>query len=255
MSQDVKPENVNNSFFRGFYKEIWRHIFPEKTTQAEIDFIIDDAKLSPGNYVLDLMSGYGRHSLGLARKGMNVTAVDNLPDYITEINEKALAENLKIESFCEDVMEMKFDRQYDAVLCMGNSLQFFNEEDNLQLLSNIAAHLKECGRFYINTWSIAEIVIRNIKEKSWSRVGDTLLLSDCRILFQPTRMEINSIMIKDTGEREEKTGIDYIYSLAELETMLNKTGFTLKEIYSIPGKKQFTVGEPRAYIVAEKIPS
>jgi hypothetical protein len=35
--------------------------------------------------------------------------------------------------------------------------------------------------------------------------------------------------------------------------MLNKTGLQLKEIYSIPGKKRFTVGEPRAYIVAEKI--
>jgi len=36
-----------------------------------------------------------------------------------------------------------------------------------------------------------------------------------------------------------------------MEGMLNKSGFQIKEIYSIPGKKQFTVGEPRAYIVAE----
>ena len=48
-------------------------------------------------------------------------------------------------------------------------------------------------------------------------------------------------------------GIDFIYSISELESMLNKTGFQLKEIYSIPGKKKFTVEEPRAYIVAEKI--
>jgi hypothetical protein len=65
-------------------------------------------------------------------------------------------------------------------------------------------------------------------------------------------MEINSIMITNEGDREEKKGIDYIYSINELEVMLNKTGFQLKEIYSIPGKKIFTVGEPRAYVVAEK---
>ena len=51
----------------------------------------------------------------------------------------------------------------------------------------------------------------------------------------------------------EKTGIDFIFSISEMEEMLSKTGFQLKEIYSIPGKKQFEVGEPRAYIVAEKI--
>jgi len=38
----------------------------------------------------------------------------------------------------------------------------------------------------------------------------------------------------------------------ELATMLNKTGLSLKEVYSIPGKKQFTLGDPRAYIIAEK---
>lgn len=252
MSEQIKSGNINNSFFKGYYKDIWRQIFPEKTTQAEIDFIIKDAGLMPGNNILDIMCGYGRHCLEIARRGMKVTAVDNLPEYINEIKEKADAGNLVIESLCEDVLEMQLQKEYDAVICMGNSLQFFNKEDSLKLLSTISAHLKEGGRFYINTWSIAEIAIKNIKEKSWSRVGDTLLLSDCRILFQPTRMEINSIMIKDTGEREEKTGIDYIYSIAEMEAMLNKTGFILKDIYSIPGKKQFTVGEPRAYIVVEK---
>jgi hypothetical protein len=28
--------------------------------------------------------------------------------------------------------------------------------------------------------------------------------------------------------------------------------FAMKEVYNIPGRKKFTVGEPRAYIVAEK---
>jgi hypothetical protein len=66
-------------------------------------------------------------------------------------------------------------------------------------------------------------------------------------------MEMNSIIITDSGEREEKIGIDYIFSINEMEAMLNRTGFRLKEIYSIPGKKLFAVGDPRAYVVAEKI--
>jgi hypothetical protein len=52
---------------------------------------------------------------------------------------------------------------------------------------------------------------------------------------------------------EKKKAVDYIFSVAEMEALLDKAGFTLKEIFSIPGKKKFTLGEPRAYIVAEKI--
>jgi len=145
------------------------------------------------------------------------------------------------------------DQEYDAVICMGNSLQFFNEEDVIRLLSNISEHLKAKGKLFINTWSIAEIAMNSFKEKSWSKIGELLFLTESKFLFHPTRIETNSIIITDTGEKEEKTGIDFIYSISELESIFNKTGFQLKEIYSIPGKKRFTVGEPRAYIVAEKI--
>ncbi len=253
MSQNIKAGNVNNSFFDGYYKDIWRHIFPEKTTLAEVDFIINDAKLYPGNSVLDVMCGYGRHSLELARRGLNVTSVDNLAEYINEIKEEANKETLPINAICEDVLEVQINKQYNAVICMGNSLQFFNEEETLRLLSNISDHLKPGGKLFINTWSIAEIALKNFKEKSWSRIGEMLFLTDSKLLFHPTRMEINSIIITDNGEREEKNAVDFIYSISEIETILNKTGFELKEIYSIPGKKLFTVGEPRAYIVAQKI--
>jgi hypothetical protein len=136
---------------------------------------------------------------------------------------------------------------------MGNSLQFFNEEDVVRLLSNISEHLKPQGKLFINTWSIAEIAMNSFKEKSWSRIGELLFLTESKFLFHPTRVETNSIIINEAGEKEEKIGIDFIYSISELESMLNKNGFQVKEIYSIPGKKRFTVGEPRAYIVAEKI--
>ena len=253
MPQNIKSENVNNSFFDGYYKDIWRQIFPEKTTKAEVDFIVEEANLNPGSYVLDLMCGYGRHALEFGRRKINVTAVDNLPDYINEIKEKSSSEGLPIQSICIDVLEMQVDQEYDTVICMGNSLQFFNEEDVIRLLSNTSEHLKPKGKLFINTWSIAEIAMNSFKEKSWSRIGELLFLSESKFLFHPTRIETNSITITDTGEKEEKTGVDFIYSISELETIFNKTGFQLKEIYSIPGKKRFTVGEPRAYIVAEKI--
>lgn len=252
MPEKLRSENVNNTFFKGHYKEIWRQIFPEKTTQAETDFIFNDARLKNGDHALDLMCGYGRHSFELASKGVNITAVDNSDNYINEITSKVQELNLTIESVCCDLLEFKPEKIYDVAICMGNSLQFFNEEDLSYILENISAQMRTGGRFYLNTWSIAEIIYKNFKDKSWSRINDLLFLTESRICFQPARMETNSIIISENGEREEKLGIDYIYSISELEILFNQSGFKLIEVYSIPGKKIFTAGEPRAYFVFEK---
>ena len=86
-------ENINNSYFDGYYKDIWRTLIPSELTVKETDFMLQYFSLQPGNKVLDLMCGYGRHAISLAEKGIEITAVDNLDEYITEINEVAGSDN------------------------------------------------------------------------------------------------------------------------------------------------------------------
>ena len=253
MSQSIRPENINKSFFDGYYKEIWRHIFPEKTTLAEVDWIIQEANLKSGNVILDIMCGYGRHSLEFARRGIKSTAVDTLCDYINEINDKAHIEKLEIKTLCEDVLDMQLEGQYDAAICMGNSIQFFDEEDTIRLLKNTSIHLKQGAKLFINSCSISEIAAKFFKENSWAKIADMYYLIENKFSFNPSRIETNTVIITESGQREQIIGVDYVYSLNEMEHMLDKAGFKLHELYSIPGKKKFTIGEPRIYIVAEKI--
>jgi SAM-dependent methyltransferase len=244
--------NINDTYFDGYYKEIWRTIIPDELTVKELDFMLPYFSLQSGSKVLDLMCGYGRHTIALAQKGIQVTAVDNLAAYTEDIQQKVLADNLPVEVVCGSVLNFSTDKKYDLALCMGNSLNFFNAEETQQLFSNVAAMLKEDGHFLINSWSIAEIVFKNFKGKSWSEVRGLKYLTDSKVLFHPTRMETESTIIAPDGDTEVKTGIDYIFSLNEMEAMLNKAGLQMKEVYSIPGRKKFTIGEPRSYFVAAK---
>lgn len=244
--------NINDTFFDGYYKEVWRSMIPEELTIKEVDFMLPYFNLQPGSKVLDLMCGYGRHAIALSRKGIAVTAVDNLGDYTSEITEVADKEQLPLKVEKADVINYKIDDEFDLAICMGNSLNFFGLADVMKLLTNIAKHLKPGGHLLINSWSIAEIVFKNFKDKSWSRIGDVKFLADSKILFLPTRMETESTTIFADGTTEVKTGVDYIYSVSEIERMLKEAGLILNEIYSIPGKKKFAVGEPRAYILAAK---
>ena len=244
--------NINDTYFDGQYKEIWRSIIPEELTIKEVDFIIPFFGLQAESRVLDLMCGYGRHALALARKGIPVSAVDNLADYINEIREVADREQLPLQATRADVINFSISGQYDLAMCMGNSLNFFDAADTKKLLATIAKHLKPGGKLLINTWSLAEIVFRNFKERSWSTVDGLKFLSESVILFRPARMETESIIIAPDGSSETKKGIDYIFSINEMEDLLSSAGLQMQEVYSIPGRKKFSVGEPRAYIVAEK---
>ncbi len=245
--------NINDTYFDGFYKEIWRTIIPDELTVKEVDFMLSYFNLQPGDKVLDMMCGYGRHAIALAKKRMAVMAVDNLEDYIIEISETAEKEQLPLKVVKSDILKYTSNDEFELAICMGNSLNFFNAGDTQKLLSQISSHLKKGGHLLINSWSLAEIVIKSFKEKSWSMIGETRFLTDSKYLFHPARVETESILMMPDGKIETKTAIDYIYSINEIEMMLDKAGLSFKEIYSIPGKKKFILGEPRAYIVGEKI--
>jgi cyclopropane fatty-acyl-phospholipid synthase-like methyltransferase len=252
MGQNATNQNVNNTFFQGQYKELWRLYIPEELTRRELDFIVQYFCLKSGDNVLDIMCGYGRHSIGLGRKGMQVVSVDNLKEYIEEIQMISSDENLAVTAIQSDVLNYKASQKFDLAICMGNSLNFFNEQDCGRLMTSVADSLKTGGYFLINTWSLAETVIKNFTDKSWSYNGDYKILYDSQYLFNPTRIESEFTIISKEGSTEIKQAIDYIFSYSEMQKMLETSGFILNEVFSIPGKKKFTVGEPRAYIIAEK---
>ena len=247
-----QTNNVNDSYFDGHYKDIWRALIPPELTVKEVDFMLSYFNLRKGDKVLDMMCGHGRHAIALAKKGMQVTAVDNLDEYINEINQTAKAEHLSITAISTDILQYKTTENFDLALCMGNSLNFFNAEDVHRLLSNIHSHLNQGSHLLINTWSLAEIAIKSFIPRSEDERNGIRHIYESRYLFHPTRIEFESTFIGADGKIEKKQGVDYIFSVAEMEGLLKAVGFSLDEIYSVPGKKKFILGEPRAYIVAKK---
>lgn len=245
--------NINDTYFDSHYKEIWRSIIPEVLTVKEIDFMIPYFNLQTGSNVLDLMCGYGRHALALGRKGVHVTAIDNLPAYIEEISKATDAESLPVSAVQMPVLDYIPDKKFDLAICMGNSLNFFGADDVKKIFSMVSSCLKPGGHFLVNSWSIAEIVYTNFKESTEGVLGGEQFTTTMKMLFQPARVEAITTFTAPGGQTEIKEGIDYVYSLNEYDAFCSAAGLILKKIYSIPGKKEFSLGEPRAYIIAEKI--
>lgn len=245
--------NINNAFFKGSYKHAWRGTIPPGLTEAEADFIQEMASLKNGGKILDIMCGYGRHALELGRRGVQVTAIDNLQDYIDEIKTIASEQNLPVTAVQGDVLHAKLDEVYDAAICMGNSFAFFDRDDATTILKNISSHLKPAGILIINSWMVAEVAIKHFKERDWHYAGEYKCMLEYKYSFHPSRIESEQTIIAPDGSVEIVKGVDYIFTFDELETMFSEAGFKTANVFSTPRKKKFVMGDGRVYIVAQKI--
>jgi cyclopropane fatty-acyl-phospholipid synthase-like methyltransferase len=248
----VKTQNINDTFFEGIYKEVWRKLIPNGLSEAECEFIVDVADLKPTDRVLDLMCGYGRHAIPLSQQGMRLTALDIADDYISEIKETAKTNRLPIEAETCGALDAKLSGHYKAILCMGNSFAFFDRNDAIQLLKKISAHLEDEGTFIINSWMIAEIAIRHFKEKEWCEVDGYKYMMDYRFQFHPSRIESEHTIVGRDRAVEVISGVDYIFTLSELEVMFQEAGLTTQGLFSTPRKRPFRMGDNRVYIVVGK---
>ena len=244
--------NINDHFFAGHYQEVWRKLIPPGLSAVECDFVQAEAQLQKDDRVLDLMCGYGRHALELGRRGYQVTAVDNQVNYINEIKTAAAAEKLPVDAIESGVLNASYAHAYKAILCMGNSFAFFDKDEALALLQKVAAHLQQDGRLIINTWMIAEIAIRHFQEREWHQVGNYKYLLEYRFHFHPSRIESEHTLVTSEGTLEVLHGVDYIFTLNELENLLSAAGLRLRDVYSTPKKRKFKMGDNRAYLVIEK---
>lgn len=245
--------SVNDFYFDGVYKDIWKALIPQKLTEAEVAFMMNCTDLQPGSHVLDIMCGYGRHAVGLARNGCQVTAIDNLATYIKELSAIAAEENLPIECLHQHVFDFKSPNRFDLAICMGNSLNFFNQKDTIRILTLVNQHLKQGGKLLINSWSIAEIVIKDFITDHIGKKDEIVIETKSDYLFQPTRIETTNIFTLPDGSKEQKKAIDFVFSFSEMEAMFIETGYRMVSAESIPGRKKFTLGDPRIYFVAEKV--
>jgi len=89
-----------------------------KGTEQEVEFLGDALGLEPGQRVLDVGCGPGRHALALARRGMEVVGVDLSPDFVKLAREASAADDLPAEFEVLDVRDLAYDEEFDAAICL-----------------------------------------------------------------------------------------------------------------------------------------
>lgn len=140
-------------------------------TQHEIDFVMQATGIKEGMRVLDMGCGQGRHTMELAKQGMQVTAIDSSSRLIdTAIrNTLSLLPPKQIDAInfqvCDARKPKRITGKYDAVICLYDVIgSYRNREDNLALLDTISNKLKKGARaiFSVMSMELTQAIAKNV---------------------------------------------------------------------------------------------
>lgn len=215
----------------------WETMAPKMFSQerwdsasAEVGNIISLLELDKDARILDLCCGPGRHSLELARRGFQVTAVDRTLKYIEEARKKSKVEGLDVEFVQEDMRNYVRPNTFNVIVNLYTSFGYFdNQEEDEQTLRNVFSSLNEHGKFLIDIMG-KEVLARIFRDKHWYEIDGAVFLDESKITNGWSRCQNRWIMIKGE-ERKEFIFSHRIYSGEELTSLLTSTGFNSIELY------------------------
>jgi SAM-dependent methyltransferase len=125
-------------------------------TEQEVAFLVQRLGLHAGSRVLDVGCGPGRHSLALARRGIDVVGVDHSDVFIDLARNAAAEENLNAVFCKQDVRDIDEHDAFDAVICLcQGGFGLLGGRESTALLERFAAALRPGGRLALTAFHVA----------------------------------------------------------------------------------------------------
>ena len=137
-----------------------------KGTVQEVDHIVDALELVPGERVLDVGCGTGRHAIELATRGVSVHGIDISHRFIDIANTAAAPSDERdpqirgvrssLATFERgDARSMTFDGEFDAVICLcqGAFGMMTADGEDAAVVAGMARALRPGGRLALSAFN------------------------------------------------------------------------------------------------------
>lgn len=227
----------------------------KQRTAREISGVIELLDLKVGSRVLDCPCGYGRHSIGLAQRNMNVIGVD-INDEMLAAARSASTNVANVEFRQLNMLDLAYDREFDAVVNLFFSFGFFeSDEENFQGLKKFYTGLRKGGRFLLHTdVNVARILAGHYKlhETRTLRSGRTLEINE---EYNPKTKRLNtkwSLIDRDGVIEHLPLSSCRVYTAEEIKLMCMEVGFSEIGLYGDWNRSKLTSTSEEMMVVALK---
>ncbi|MFC1537661.1 class I SAM-dependent methyltransferase, partial [Gemmatimonadota bacterium] len=208
--------------------------------------------------ILDLCCGQGRYSMLLAEEGYNVVGLDLSKDLLAVADQRwkvagaSGADNSgRLRLVRADMRRIPFVDAFHVMINMFTSFGYFDRDsDNQAVLDTSARALHNRGRFMIDYLN-RDQVLKNLVGEDDSEIEGLTLRQSRRISQDGLRVEKNVQVTGPEGEDSYNESVR-LYSLSEMETMLDHSGFSLEEVFGDYDCSAWSAESPRLIMIGSK---
>jgi SAM-dependent methyltransferase len=201
-----------------------------------------------GGRVLDLCCGFGRHSLAMGQRGLDVFGVDLSPELLARAATLPGASVLAGRLVRADARAVPFaDGAFDTVLNLFSSFGYFGDEGDARVLDEIARLVRPGGRVVMDLMNPARI--RAALVPSSSREVEGGRLEERRALTDGGRRVTKEVTLTLTGAEPRRWREDVrMYELAEITRLAAARGLEVTRVDGDFGATPFGAGAPRQMV-------
>ena len=216
---------------------------PERIT-ADADILLKSLKEQgyQPKRILDMNCGVGRHSVELAKRGIEILGTDISPRYVEAAEEKAAAAGMtdKARFIVADMRKifsiLKDEEPFDGVINLWTSFGFYDNATNDGILRQCLELVRPGGFFAMDIVN-RDWLVRSFSPRGFTRIGeDIIILEDRRLDLNDSRMYNTWTFLKSTAgddyKKLKEVSLDHrVWSLHELIAMFERTGWEFKAAY------------------------
>ncbi len=236
LEEYVLPDWWRNIFNAIYIKTDGDVIDDVNITRQEIDLFSKILRLTPGDNILDLCCGQGRHCLELSRREFpNLEGLDRSHYLIQKARKQAKKEGLPLKFKEGDARKLPYPNdRFEVVMVLGNSFGYFETiKDDIRVLKEVFRVLKPWGRLLIDVTD-GEYLREKFQPRSWEWIDKKLFVCRERSLSLDSQKLISREVVThvEKGVIADQFYAERLYDRQSIKGFLKTAGFSKIEIHS-----------------------
>jgi len=230
----------------------WEAIVNMRDTWKEADFI--RRVTSKKGVTLDLCCGTARHSIILCKKGWNFIGMDLSKNLLAIAKLRMKEAGVWFPLIRADMRHFPFRNEvFNAVINMFTSFGYLpSESEDAKSLSEIDRTLKKSGVFLLDI-SNRDHIVKNFTERDWAEFEPYYLLEKRFLDIKNSRLVSQWTLIQKKNNKVKLILHEVrLYTLGQIEKLLNEVGLIVKEVYGGYEKQEFNIDSSRMIMLVQK---